>query len=73
MSVSERLALAAAAALQAMPEEVRSECATLADLSPEDRGVRVFYDAERDFFDLVWVGRWLASVPGDAARGEAAE
>lgn len=45
-----------------MPDDVREECQALADLSPEDAGIRVVLHPEDDRVDFVWVDRWLGST-----------
>ena len=70
--IIERISAAARAFLDRMPAELRAETEALLLLGDgSDLGVRVHYLRDADVFDLVWVGRWLGSVDGPWARGEA--
>ena len=69
LTPAERIASAALDFYAAMPQHLRDECHALAELSPDDVGVRVHYIDDNDRYDVVWVGRWLGSIPGVWVRG----
>lgn len=46
----------------AIPDDVRDECQALADLSPEDAGIRVALHPDDDRVDFVWVDRLIGST-----------
>lgn len=58
----QRLQAVVAELWENVPDDVRAECRTLADLSPEDAGIRVVLHPEDDRVDFVWVDRWLGST-----------
>lgn len=58
----ERLGDVVAKLYAAMPDDVRQECHALADLSPEDAGIRIHMRPDDDALDVVWVNRWLGTT-----------